>query len=57
MLSILIPKNTRAVRNLEGDGFLYSIDCVDGFMGVYLFSNSIEFTLNIIAFCVLVIPQ
>lgn len=39
-------------RKLGGDGQFYGIDCVDGFMGVYLLLNSPSYIHQLcIAFC------
>lgn len=43
MLSILITKaNVEVGRKLAGEGYIYSIDCGDGFMGVNLSPDSIS---------------
>lgn len=40
MVSVLVTKciNTQWEETLGGDGFVYSIGCCDGFMGVYTLS-------------------
>ena len=44
ILSVLITKDNSnqggQEETFEGDGYVYGIDCDDGFTGVYLFPNS-----------------